>query len=121
MATYSKVLLSGSTGGKPIKVVATATAGTTIHATGTSATVHDEVWLYATNTSAALVQLTIEFGGTSSPDDLIVVGIPSKSGLSLIIPGLILTGDGAAARTIRAFAGSANDVNITGFVNRITP
>ncbi len=39
----AKVLLSGSTGGMPIKVVATATTGTTIHATGTSASIIDEV------------------------------------------------------------------------------
>jgi hypothetical protein len=121
MATYSKVLLSGSTGGRPIKVVATATAGTTIHATGISATIQDEVWLYATNTSASAVELTVEFGGTSSPDDLIIVSIPAKSGLYLVAPGLVLTGDGAAARTIRAFAGSANVINVTGYANRITP
>lgn len=121
MATFTKILLSGSTGGRPIKVAASGTPGTTIHTTQASSGVIDEVWLYATNTSAALVELTIEFGSTSSPDDLIVVGIPTKSGLSLVIPGLVLTGDGAAARTIRAFAGSSNVVNIVGFVNRITP
>lgn len=120
MATFTKVLLSGSTGGRPIKVVQTATAGTTIHATGTSATIIDEVWLYANNTSASSVDLTIEYGGTTSPDDLIVVSIPAKSGLSIVAPGLILTGDGAAARTIRAFASSANVINIVGYVNRIS-
>lgn len=31
MATYAKVFLSGSTNGKAIKVVQTATAGDTIH------------------------------------------------------------------------------------------
>jgi len=61
----AKTLLSGSTGGMPIKVVATATTGTTIHATGTSASIIDEVWLYATNTSSAAVNLTIEFGSTT--------------------------------------------------------
>lgn len=116
----AKTLLSGSTGGMPIKVVATATTGTTIHATGTSSTVIDEVWLYATNTSAATVSLTIEFGSTTAPDQNIIVGIPSKSGLSICVAGLTLTGTGSAARTITAFAASANVINIVGYINRIS-
>jgi hypothetical protein len=116
----SKVLLSGSTGGMPIKVVATATTGTTIHATGTSSSIIDEVWLYATNTSAATVNITIEFGSTSAPDQNIIVAIPSKSGLSICTAGLILTGTGSAARTITAFASIASVVNIVGYVNRIS-
>lgn len=121
MATFSKQLLSGSTGGRLIKVAATATAGTTIHATGTSATVIDELWLYAVNTDSADVKLTIEFGGTTAPDDLIEFTVPTEAGLYLMVPGLVLTGDGASARTVRAFAASANVVNIGGYVNRITP
>lgn len=116
----SKQILSGSTGGMPIKVVATATTGTTIHATGTSASVIDEVWLYATNTSSASVNLTIEYGSTTSPDQNIILAIPSKSGLSICVTGLILVGTGAAARTITAFASSANVINIMGYVNRIS-
>jgi hypothetical protein len=121
MATFSKVLLSGSTGGRLIKVAATATPGTTIHATGTSATIIDEIWLYASNTDSTDRKLTIEFGGTSAPDDLIEFTVKAESGLYLMVPGLVLTGDGAAARTVRAFAASANVLNIGGFVNRITP
>ena len=116
----AKVLLSGSTDGMPIKVVATATTGTTIHATGTSSSIIDEVWLYATNTSTLLVVLTIEFGSTTAPDQNIIVSIPSKSGLSICIAGLTLTGTGAAARTITAFAATANVINIVGYVNRIS-
>jgi hypothetical protein len=120
MATFTKILLSGSTGGRPIKVAASGTPGTTIHTTQASSGVIDEVWLYATNTSSASVNLTIELGGTSDPDDRIIVGIPSKSGLSLILPGCILTGDGSSGRTIRAFGGSANNINLVGYVNRIS-
>ena len=116
----AKVLLSGSTGGMPIKVVATATTGTTIHATGTSSSIIDEVWLYATNTGSVTVALTIEFGSTTAPDQNIVIGIPSKSGLSICAPGLTLAGTGAAARTITAFAATANVINIIGYVNRIS-
>ena len=120
MATFTKILLSGSTGGQPIKVVATATTGTTIHATGTSATTIDEVWLYATNTDTVTRTLTIEYGGTTSPDNKIIISIPAQSGLSLVAPGLVLTGTGAAARNITAFASSANVINILGYINRIS-
>ena len=121
MATFSKQLLSGSTGGRLIEVAATSTPGTTIHATGTSATIIDEIWLYAVNSSGTDDKLTIEFGGTTSPDDLIEFTVTAESGLYLIIPGLVLTGDGASARTITAFAGTTNVLNIGGYVNRITP
>lgn len=116
----SKQLLSGSTGGMPIKVVATATTGTTIHATGTSSSIIDEVWLYATNTSTTTVTLTLEYGATTSPDNNIVLTIPSKSGLSICLAGLILVGTGSAARNITAFASTANVINIIGYINRIS-
>jgi hypothetical protein len=119
MATYTKVLLSGSTQGKAIKVAATASPGTTIHATGTSATIQDEVWLYAYNSSASAVILTIQFGGTTAVDDDIKLSIPATSGLTLVVPGLILTGTGSAANTIAAYAGTTNVVTINGYVNRI--
>lgn len=121
MATFSKVQLSGSTGGQPVLVAATATAGTLIHATGTSSTVLDEVWLYAQNDHTADLLLTIEYGGTTSPNNLIRQTVTSRSGLILVIPGLLLAGDGTSARNIRAFCASANLVHISGYVNRITP
>ena len=102
------------------KIAGTKWTGTTIHATGTSSSIIDEVWLYATNTSTTPVALTIEFGSTTAPDQNIVIGIPSKSGLSICVAGLTLTGTGAAARTITAFAAVANVVNIAGYVNRIS-
>lgn len=120
MATYNKTQLSASTGGRPIKVAATETAGTTIHATGTSSSILDEIWIYANNTSVEDVLLTIEYGGVSSPDDLVQVTILAGAGLVLVIPGLLLSGDGTSARTVAAFAGAANVINITGYVNRIS-
>lgn len=121
MATYSKVLLSGSTQGKAIKVAATTSgsAGTTIHATGTSTTTIDEVWLYAYNSSASSVTLTIQWGGVTAVDNEIKLAIPATSGLTLVIPGLILTGTGAAANTIAAYAGTTNVITVSGYVNRI--
>ena len=120
MATFSKQLLSGSTGGRLIKVAATATTGTTIHATGTSSSIIDEIWLYAVNSDTTNRKLTIEFGGTTSPDDLIELTITAESGLVLVVPGLVLAGTGSAARTVTAFCATANVVSIGGYVNRIT-
>jgi hypothetical protein len=120
MATFTKLHLSGSTGGRPIKVAQTATAGTTIHTTGTSSSNLDEIWLYASNTDTTDRKLTIEYGGVSSPDDLIEITIPAEAGLVLVIPGLLLSGDGSSARLVRAFAATANVINVSGYVNRIS-
>jgi len=120
VATFSKIKLSGSTNGRGIAVAATSTLGTTIHATGTSASVLDEVWLYAANIHSSAVTLTVEFGGATTTSDLIQVSVgATPSGLVLICPGLILSGTGSAATTVTAFAGTANKIEIFGFVNRI--
>lgn len=110
----SKVKLSGSTDGRNIKVVATATAGTTIHTAHASA--QDEIWLYAVNSDTSDRKLTIEFGGTTAPDDLIELTVTAESGLVLVVPGLVLTG----GVVVKAFAATANVVLINGFVNRLT-
>ena len=120
MATYSKQLLSASSFGQPITVVATASTGTTIHATGTSATTIDEVWLYANNTSTSPVLLTVQFGGTASPQNAKPITLVPQSGDVLIVAGLPLTGTGAAASTIAAFAATASVITISGYINRIS-
>lgn len=114
MAVYSKLKLSGSTDGKCIKVAASASPGTTIHTA--HATALDEIWLWAVNSDTTDRKLTIEFGGTTSPDDTIEQTILAESGLVLIIPGIILTN----SLVVKAFAASANLVLINGYVNRIT-
>lgn len=118
MATYSKQLLSGSTDGRAIKVVATASSGTTIHTGPTATATLDEVWLYATNTSSSAVTLTIQWGGTTSVDDDIKIPIPAASGLTLVIPGLIIKGN-ATALVVRAYAATTNVITVSGYVNRI--
>jgi hypothetical protein len=117
MASYTKVKLSGSTNGRGIKVAATSTAGTTIHTTGTANI--DEVWLYAYNSDTVARTLTIEWGGTSAPDDNQKINIPSLSGLTLVVPGLCLYPSGSGL-TVAAFASVTNVIVITGFVNRIS-
>ena len=114
MATFSKVVFSGGTSGADILVAATATAGTLIHTA--HATALDEIWLFAQNNHTADVVLTIEFGGVSSPKDVVIQTIPTKSGLVSVIPGIPLTG----SLVVRAFAGTASVISVAGFVNRIT-
>lgn len=123
MATFTKTLLSGSTQGQPITVVQTASTGTTIHTTGTSSTIIDEVWLYANNTSTSPVVLTIQFGGTGAVQHAKPITLSPQSGDVLIVAGLPLTGTGGAsptANTVYAFAATASVITISGYVNRIS-
>lgn len=113
-----KLTLSGSTDGRWIKVVATATAGTTIHTWPTSTSQWHEVYLYAVNSDTSARKLTIEYGWTTSPDDLIEVTIPPESGLMLVVPWLIIKWN-ASPLVIRAFCASANVVMIHGYYHLI--
>lgn len=119
MATFSKTILSGSTDGKGIKVAATATAGTTVHTGSSTPTTLDEIWLYAVNTSASDVKLTVEWGGVASPDDHIEYTVKAENGLYLIAAGLLIKGN-ATPLVVRAFAATANVIVVHGYVNRIT-
>lgn len=112
---FTKVKLSGSTDGRQIKVAATSSAGTTIHTA--HATALDEVWLWAVNSSTSPVKLTIEYGGTTAPDDLIEQTIEPESGLIIIVPG---SSPLTNSVVVRAFAATANVVMIQGYVNRIS-
>jgi len=121
MATYSKLALqpAGTTGtGLGVKVAATATAGTAIHTASTTTTTIDEIWLYAVNTSATAVKLTIEWGEATAPDGNIELTVQPEAGLVTVIPGLVLQGN-ATAKVVRAFAATANVIVMHGFVNRI--
>ena len=113
--TVSRIPLSGSTNGRGIKIAATATAGTLVHTATSSATDCDVVTLYAHNSSASAVNLTIEYGGVSSPDDLLLLSIPAQTGLTLVVPDLVIRN----SLVVRAFAGTTNVVMIHGFVNRV--
>ena len=119
MATFTKKILSGSTDGKSIKVSQTATAGTTIHTGSATATTLDEVWIYAVNSSAASVKLTIEWGEATAPDGNIEVTVQPEAGLVTVIPGLLIKGN-ATPLVVKAFAATANVICINGFVNQIT-
>jgi len=109
----SKQFLSSSTNGRPIKIVATATAGTLLHTA--HATDKDEIFLFLCNTSASDVLVTVEFGGVTSPDDHIKMTVPANDCV-MIIAGVPLSN----SLLMRAFAGTANVVTAFGYANRIS-
>ena len=118
MATFTKKKLSGSTDGLAVKVTGTSTAATvTVHTAvaGTTVGTFDEIWLYANNTSASAVTLTIEWGTATAADGNIEVTIQPEAGLVTLIPGLILQN----AKVVKAFAATADVILLTGFVNAI--
>jgi len=119
MATYSKTILSGSTNGRPVLVNTTSSNTCVVHTGSTNTSVQHEVWLYAQNTDTTDRKLTIEFGGVTSPNDLIEQTITAEGGLVLVVPGLVLSGNSTTAPRITAFAASANVVTLVGFVNVI--
>ena len=117
MATFTKAHLSGAADGLAVKVAATSSTGTTVHTavSGTTAGSFSEVFLWATNTSSAAVQLTVEWGTTTAADGNIIVTVQPKEGLQAIIPGLILHN----SKVVTAFAASSNVILLTGYVNEI--
>jgi hypothetical protein len=117
MATFSKLPLSASTNGQPVLVAATSGTGTTIHTAVTGTSSLDEIWLYAHNTSSSSILLTLQWGGTTSPNNLIEVSIGAEgTGAVLVAPGWLLNN----GLLVRAFAGTTNLINIVGYVNRIS-
>lgn len=118
MAGVAKAKLSGSTDGRDVLVVATASAGTLIHTavTGVVSGTFDEIWLYAYNSDTVLRVLVIQFGGTTAVNDDIKVSIPPQSGLVPVVPGLILQN----GSVVRAYCATANVLTVGGYVNAIT-
>jgi hypothetical protein len=117
MPALAPILLSGSTSGKQIKITPVVTPGTTLHTAVSGTTSFDEIWLYAVNTSASTVTLTLEVGGTTAPDDNVIVQIPPNIGPVNVLAGLRMNG----GVVVKAFASVANVIDIHGNVNRYTP
>jgi len=119
MAAFSKIVLTGSTDGRGVLISGTTSGGAnTVHTASATATVFDEVWLYAQNTDPTARKLTVEWGGTGAGDTMEIT-IPAESGLTLVSPGLVLKGN-ASALVVKAFAATTNVVAVYGYVNRIS-
>jgi hypothetical protein len=72
--------------------------------------------LYAVNSSASDVKLTLEWGEATAPDGNIELSVTAESGLVLLTAGLLLQN----SLVVKAFAATANVILIHGYVNRIT-
>lgn len=115
MTTFTKTKLSGSTNGRSVKVVATGTPGTLVHTAVTGTTNWDEIYLFAVNTDTVTRTLTVEFGGTTSPDDLIEIDLEALKGAYLVIPGWLLQN----GLVVRAFGSAANVIEVNGYVHNL--
>jgi hypothetical protein len=114
---YSRQLLSGSTNGKEIPVVATSTPGTTLHTALAGTSGFDEIYAWVSNVTAAPVTLTIEWGGTGTANQMTqAYSIPANSGPVQVLFGQVLQN----SLVVGAFASSANALNVSGYVNRIS-
>jgi hypothetical protein len=141
MATFTKQFLSSSVNGSfyglPIEIETSASYpgapayGTQIHTPPAGSTEIDEIWLYATNVGTAAKTLVVQFGNSGSAYE-IVQELPSRSGLTLMVPGFVMGKTGSLSSPylpdgaqIAAYAGGASDsatsdILITGYVNRIS-
>jgi hypothetical protein len=112
----AKILPSGSAGnpdGTPVKIAATATAGTLFHTA--HATALDEIYMFLTNTDSVDRAVTVEFGGATAPDFNVKFIVPAGETI-LAIAGVPLTN----SKTVKAFAAAANVINMLGYINRIS-
>ena len=115
--TFTKIKLSGSTDGLGILVDDAASAGKTIHTGPSDTDQMDEVWIYAANYDTTDRKLTIEYG-TASAGGIIEQTITAEAGLTLVIPGLIIVGNGSP-KVIAAFAATTSAIQLFGYANRI--
>jgi len=107
--------LSASTDGRGIKIGAVATPGTLIHQAINATNRIDRVWLFLYNSDAADIEVTLELGGVTVPDDLVLVTIEAKKGKFLVLDGDPYQND----VKIAAFAvGNADKVIASGQVHR---
>ena len=116
---FTAMTLSAATNGLPIKILATATAGTTIH-TATSADGPegcDEVWLWAGSTTSVAVNATLHFSNDGAGDRTINFRVPAAyHGPIPILAGHRVL-DGVV---ISATCSVAERVNVWGNVNRVS-
>lgn len=118
MASYSGGVLGGSTNGRPIPVTATSTPGTLVHTVASGTAGFDEVFLFASNVSANVAALTVEFGGTSSPGDHLVsqFAVPGRSvGYPIAVGQRLQNG-----LSVRAFSDVSAAINLSGWYNRVS-
>ncbi len=109
--------MSGSVYGKQIALNTTASSvATPLHTAPDNTTTADEIWLYAYNDHPSnSVLVSILWGGTTEPDDVVRTSIDSRTGRNLLVDGKILQN----GLTVSAYVDTTGSVVIDGFVNRI--
>lgn len=118
MPTMSKQPLSGSTHGRGIKVTTASPidgTDTTIHTSVNSTTDRDEITLFAYNSDTVERDLHLGWGGTTLPDDGLILTIPPKAGWVLVVADLLLRNN----LVIVASASVVDVITINGYVNQI--
>lgn len=113
--TITPGFLSASTNGRQILVAATATAGTLLHTAVAGILNIDFITIEVVNTDTVMRTLTIEWGGVTDPDDLVVIDLEPNRGRQVVIDRCILN-NGLA---VRAFASAANVLTIYGEVRTV--
>jgi hypothetical protein len=110
---YTREPASGSTHFRGTKIVATATAGTTIHTAQASTTLTDILTVLLYNSHTAPVRVTAEWGGTTAPDDNIAIDLAPGEFKPFVIDhglrnSLVLKMFATVANVVTAFT----DVNV---------
>lgn len=122
MTTFNKIKLDADTQGVGIPIPADSIP-VTIHSTQASSTVLDELWLYVSNASP-IDPLLVQVYFTNAVFTTWIVEVQPASGMVLLVPGLIVSGNGTVPSTVAVadVTGSLSDnLSAYGYVNRITP
>lgn len=119
-ATGAPVVFGSSTDGRPIKVTPTAIGSAeTLHTGSSTATEYDEIDVYAVNTGANPETLYLCVGGVTDPDDK--VPVPLAAGAGPKFCGRYRLKGNATPLILKAFASTADVINVWGQVTRYTP
>jgi hypothetical protein len=122
MATYEKIKLSADPKGAGIPLTVSPASGDVIHQTDVSGSILDELWLYASWSPSGTPEPTPVYLALDNANYQIMQNIPANAGLTLIIPGLILSGDDMNSSIVTAYDWlGASGITLYGYVNRITP
>ena len=116
MTEVTRVGLSTSNDGEMVLITATSTVGTTVHTATSqvSTSRYDEVWLFASNSHSAAVDLTIEIDIANTSTSKFKVSIPKDDGLFVVLPGVSVHN----GKLITAFASVASVINVVGYVEQ---
>lgn len=113
--TYSNIPLSGSPADfRGIKITTTASAGDTVHTAQASTTLPDHLTIDIENTDTVDRPFTLQWGGTTSPDDKITGVVPSGMTIRAVTKKPIRN-----ALVVKCFSGTATvlGVSLTGAAN----